>query len=351
MRLSGIDFRGDYNGKGSLGVRLQGVNLSETDLRAAQLPGAELQWANLSAADLTDADLHEARLMEAVLSHANLRNADLHESNINDARAPYAVFNGCNLAGAYLWGSDFREADFRGANLTGANLRNSQLVRAKFQKAILVGCDVFGVAAWELELEGADQQDLNVNRPGECPVLVEDLEVAQFIYLLLDNKKIRDIIDTITSKVVLILGRFTLTRKAVLDRLRDELRHHNLVPVLFDFTKPASKDVTGTVEILARMARFIVADLTDPSSIPHELATIVPFLRTTPVVPLRLAGTSGYGMFDDLEKAYDWVLPVHEYHTLEELIKGIEAIVIIPAEETRRLLTGSRPGITSDYRA
>ena len=73
--------------------------------------------------------------------------------------------------------------------------------------------------------------------------------------------------------------------------IHQELRRRNLTPVLFDFAKPASKDLTGTLETLARMARFIIADLTDPSSIPHELATIVPFLRTTPVLPLKLAGS------------------------------------------------------------
>ncbi len=92
---------------------------------------------------------------------------------------------------------------------------------------------------------------------------------------MLKNEKVRQVIDTITSKVVLILGRFTEERKAVLDAIREELRHRDFAPILFDFDKPASKDITGTVETLARMARFIIADLTDPSSIPYELGTVV----------------------------------------------------------------------------
>jgi hypothetical protein len=44
---------------------------------------------------------------------------------------------------------------------------------------------------------------------------------AQFIHLLLHNEKLQRVIDTITSKVVLILGRFSvLERKQVLDALR-----------------------------------------------------------------------------------------------------------------------------------
>jgi len=109
--------------------------------------------------------------------------------------------------------------------------------------------------------------------------------------------------------------------------------------VLFDFDKPVSKDITGTVETLARIARFIIADLTDPSSIPHELGTIVPFLRTTPVLPIRVVGSTGYGMFEDLQRSYKWVLNVYEYADGDSLISTLPK-VIAPAdrmaEELRR---------------
>jgi len=177
-----------------------------------------------------------------------------------------------------------------------------------------------------------------INRPryDEPAITVDNLEIAQFIYLLLNNEKVRHVIDAVTSKVILILGRFTKERKAVLDAMREELRRRNLTPILFDFDKLASKDLTGTVETLARLARFIIADLTDPSSIPHELATIVPFLRTTPVLPLRLIGSGGYSMFDDLH-AYNWVLKIHEYKDGSSLISTLPE-VIAPADEMAEIL-------------
>ena len=121
----------------------------------------------------------------------------------------------------------------------------------------------------------------------EPEITVDNLEVAQFIYLLLHNERIRHVIDTITSKVVLILGRFTPERKVVLNALREELRQHDYLPVLFDFEKPAGKDLTGTVQTLANLARFIIADVTDPSSVPHELAMFVPGTVLRPAGPLR----------------------------------------------------------------
>jgi hypothetical protein len=70
-------------------------------------------------------------------------------------------------------------------------------------------------------------------------------------------------------------------RKAVLDALREELRKHNYLPILFDFELPERRNVTETVTQLARMARFIIADLTAPSSIPQELQAIIPSCSRT----------------------------------------------------------------------
>jgi hypothetical protein len=149
------------------------------------------------------------------------------------------------------------------------------------------------------------------------------------------------VIDTITSKVVLILGRFTPERKAVLDALREELRQRDYTPVLFDFDKPASKDLTGTVQTLANMARFVIADVTDPSSVPHELAMVVPTTRV-PVQPVLLEGQREYAMFADL-RLYPWVLEPYRYASPERLITDLRERVILPAEAKARELRGVSP--------
>ena len=155
--------------------------------------------------------------------------------------------------------------------------------------------------------------------------------------MLLNNRKIRHVIDTITSKVVLILGRFTEERKAVLDAIRDELRKRDYLPVLYDFDKPASRDLTETISTLAHMARFIVADITEPRSIPQELATIVPTL-SVPVKPLLLKGATGENaMFRDFRE-YPWVLAVYRYNDQDQLIASLETKVIGPAEKKAKAL-------------
>jgi hypothetical protein len=92
---------------------------------------------------------------------------------------------------------------------------------------------IYGVSAWGLKLDGAKQENLIITRENEPEITVDNIEVAQFVYLMLNTQKVRDVIDTITSKAVLILGRFTDKRKAVLDALREELRKRNYLPMLF----------------------------------------------------------------------------------------------------------------------
>ena len=297
---------------------LEGANLSGADLTNAYLTNTYLEGANLSGADLTNADLTNADL-----SRANLSGADLSGANLSRANLSRANLSGANLSGANLSGADLGRAILVGTNLSGATL---------------TGCSIYGISVWNVQLEGAKQDNLVITRKSEPTITVDNLEVAQFIYLLLNNPKIRDVIDTIAKKAVLILGRFTPERKAVLDALREALRTHGYLPILFDFDKPSSQDFTETVSTLAHLSRFVIADLTDPSSIPQELYAIVPH-RMVPVQPLLKESEDPnrpnreYSMFIDLRKKYHWVLPTHRYRDLEELLVSLQAKVIAPAEQ------------------
>jgi uncharacterized protein YjbI with pentapeptide repeats len=322
--LSWADLSGAYLRQ----THLQGARLTGANLQQANLSGAKLSRANLSMADLGGAYLDRADLRQANLGGAYLRYADLHGANLSEADLSKANLTAADLRGTDASMADLREADLQGAALVGTNLEGANLT----------ACRVFGVSAWDVRLEGAIQKNLVITPESESPIQVDNLEVAQFIYLLLNNQKIRSVIDAITSKVVLILGRFTPDRKVVLDAIRDELRKRDYLPVLFDFEKPASKDLTGTISTLANMARFVIADLTDPSSVPHELATLVPG-TVVPVQTIILEGQREYAMFPDLKTRYHWVLEPHQYKSQELLIAHLGESVIAPAEAKAKELT------------
>jgi uncharacterized protein YjbI with pentapeptide repeats len=305
---------------------LTGANLTRAKLARADLTGAYVKEANLMMANLVEANLTSAYLRGANLTRAKLARADLREADLTNANLTQA-----NLTKANLTWADLTKANLTKATLTNAILNRATLVDTDLTGADLTGCHIYGISAWGLKLEGAKQQNLIITPEGEPAITVDDIEVAQFIYLMLNNQKIRQVIDTITSKAVLILGRFTDERKAVLDALREELRKHDYLPILFDFDKPTSQDLTATVSTLAHLARFVIADITDPSSIPYELATVVP-TTPVPVQPILLSGSSEFEMFPDLRRRHHWVLTTHRYASEEQLIVDLGEKVIRPAE-------------------
>lgn len=339
--LRGADFReANLRGARLSAAELHGANFSEAILIGADLSNANLERAflssaylsraNLSWANLTEANLCSADLTEAVLIKARLSNATLTRTHLNRVLFLNADLSAVDLCEADLSAADLGEANLTGANLSGADLSRSHLVKTNFQGANLTGCCVYGISAWDVELRGAFQQDLVITPKSRPAIRADNLEVAQFLYLLLNNQNIRRVIDTITSKVVLILGRFTPERKIILDAIRQDLRNRDHLPVVFDFEKPANRDLTETISTLAHMARFVIADITDAKSIPQELMAIVPNLPSVPVQPLLLASQREYGMFEHFRN-YPWVLEPVLYQDLESLLAELDAKVIVPA--------------------
>ena len=341
-RLRGADLR-----KANLyNADLQGTNFSEADLREANLREADLGQANLSGANLSKANVYKAnvsganlskaKLSGVLLSGADLRGARLYKANVSganlsEANLGAANLRGANLSKAALSEANLSEANLSGANLIGADLRRATLVGTNLTGADLTGCRIYGVSAWGLKLDGAKQQNLIITPSNEPEITVDNIEVAQFIYLMLNNERVRDVIDTITSKAVLILGRFTERRKPILEALRKELRQREYLPILFDFEKPRNRDTDETITLLARMARFVVADISDAKSVLQELRAIVPDLPSVPVQPIILAKQEEPGMFDFFRK-YPWVLKVHHYASQKKLIAELGETVIRPAE-------------------
>jgi hypothetical protein len=279
-------------------------------------------------------DFREANLSGANLRGAELWNADLSGANLSGANLWKADLSGADLSGAGLWNADLLQANLTQANLAGADLRGGQLLETNLVDATLTDCLIYGISAWNVKLsEGSKQQNLVITGWNEPRITVDDLEVAQFVYLFLHNEKLRKVIDTIGRKGVLLLGRFTEGRIAVLDRLRDELRKRGYLPIVFNFDKPETKDFTETVRLLAGLSKFVIADITNPKSAPLELQATVPEIMV-PFRPIIAQGEKPFAMLQDLWiKHRDWVFEPIEYSSVDRLVETMDAEIIGPAEK------------------
>ena len=340
----------NLSGADLTGANLSEANLSESNLTRANLSAAYLFEADLSEADLTEANLVESDLFEANLTEANLTAADLKAANLREADLHRTDFRKANLSEAIFSGANLNEANLSGADLTKADLSFAILVGTSINKARISGISIYGISVWDLNGEFEEQKDLIITRKGEPIITVDNIKVAQFIYLILNNEEVRDVLNTLTSKSVLILGRFAPPeRKAILDALRNKLREYNLLPIVFDFDRPTDKDFTETIKTLAGLSHFVIADVTNPKSSPLELQATVPDYQI-PFVPIIQEGENPFAMMIDLQKKYNWVLDTVSYDSIETLIQALKPAIIDPAIEKHnelRLIKAREPKIRS----
>src|SRR5712692_3327114 len=331
-------------------------NLREVDLRQADLSGADLSEANLWGARFSGARTRRAHLSKAPLRKVNrkwasLSGANLSSSRLRGARLSGVDLSGANLSGADLWGADLSETDLSGADLSGADLseadlRDADMSNANLSNAVLIGanlirsnlsnatltyCRIYGISAWDVQLEGATQSDLIITPYSEPTISVDNLKVAQFIYLLLNNQEIRDVLNSVIERGVLLLGRFGDGGLDILHAIAAKLREMKYLPMIFEFDRLDSRNFTETVQILVGLSRFVIVDLSGPS-VPQELYATIPHLKVT-FIPIIEKGRKIYSMFPDLLE-YPWVLkPIVEFENKEHLMKLLPSKVIAPAEE------------------
>jgi uncharacterized protein YjbI with pentapeptide repeats len=333
------------------GANLRGANLSEIMLPWGCLNGMDLRCANLSYAnlvgiDLSSADLSEAFMQESKLSAANLEGANLSGANLrgailSEADLRDAKLTDAKLADAKLIQTNLFGADMRGADLRGAVLESAVLHEANLEGANLSGCYVHGVTAWDARLGQAKLRDLVITPLwGRCHISVDGLQMAQFIDLFLHAESIRGVVETVSSRVVLILGHFDREQVAALDALRDALRMSQpaYLPAFVDFATPANRFTLEAVSVLARIARFIIVDITDWKTDCEELSTIVRS-HALPVQPLLLEGSaeSAPRFFASLQ-GHNVLLPACFYQGLAEDAEALRQKVIAPAEALAKTL-------------
>ena len=301
------------------------------DLKGFNLDGMDLSGYHLDQTDFTDASMVNCNLNNTTLCWCVFIRTKLNSSTI--INTDWETYTGDKRQmGINLRWSAFADADLTKVDMRGATLEATSFYNCKFNGTDLTGSDVYGVSAWGNQYdEYTKQDDLVVSNFDEDIITIDNLELAQFIYLLLNSTGVRDAINALTTKVVLILGSFASPDMQILQNIKTELRLQNYIPMLYNFEKPVRRNHIETVSTIAHLANFIVAELTNPRSIPNELATLIPTLRSVPVIPLIRDGQKPYGMFEDFQDLRH-VSALIEYNTTDP-VKFLVNDVVCRAKE------------------
>jgi hypothetical protein len=99
-----------------------------------------------------------------------------------------------------------------------------------------------------------------------------------------------------------------------------------------------AQDATSPLSVLAGLARFVIADITDATEVRVELHRDF----RLPVQPIILQGQSEFVSMSGLRK-FPWLLPSFEYANTEHLMDDLEKCVVAPAEAKVLELQGPKP--------
>jgi hypothetical protein len=160
----------------------------------------------------------------------------------------------------------------------------------------------------------------------------------------LDGDDYGPLLSTLSERGVLIVGRFTDRRRKILEAIKEHLGNHafGYKPVLFTFEKPKSRNLMESIALFAGLSRFVIADLSEPKSVPAELATIVPHAPSVPVIAIASRTTREYPLFDSLRDYGSVIKDVVRYTSEADLLRRLDAEVVEPAEARRRALLAGR---------
>jgi uncharacterized protein YjbI with pentapeptide repeats len=253
-------------------------------------------------------------------SGMNLSGVSIHRAFAEGLNLRYGVFEGSHFeegdfSRADFHGATFRNTKFNKTILTGANLDGATFVNCNLSRVNLVGASfrvkeitetvVYGIAAWDLVTSDEIKQSKlviektyelysDLIQQGKIPMMVDDIELAQFVYYLDDHKKMRDMLNILNDKCVLLLGRFKGGGLERLYSIREWLQAKGYMAMIFDFGRPDNLSRTETALTMAGLSKFIFADLSG-ASVPAELQAILSQVKK-PV----LAFGDPYALFPDL---------------------------------------------------
>jgi uncharacterized protein YjbI with pentapeptide repeats len=287
--------------------------------------GRQLKGAN--RLDFSGMDLSGASIYKAFAEGLNLR-----ESLFVGSRFEEGDFSRADFRGAIFRNTKFNKTILTGANFDGAtfvncNLNRVNLVEASFGVKEITETVVYGIAAWDLRTSAEMKQSKlviektyelysDLIRQETIPMMVDDIELAQFIYYLSNHKKMRNILNILNEKAVLLLGRFKDGGLGRLYSIREWLRGKGYMAMIFDFARPDSLSLTETVATMAGLSKFAIADLSG-ISVAAELPDILSQIKK-PV----LAFGHPYSLFPDLADQA-WVRWVEVDDS--NLLAGLEA--------------------------
>jgi hypothetical protein len=259
--------------------------------------------------DFSNLKLSGTHIVRAFAEGLSINNSVFENVYFDDGDFSRANFSNCIFINTKFNKTIFTGAYFNGATFINCNLNRVNLSGAEFQVKEIRDTVIYGISSWDLVVsEESIQSNLVIEKTyelysdiislGRIPQTVDNIELAQFIYYLTNHKKMRDTINILNRRGVLLLGKFKDGGLDRLYKLKEWFNSQNYLPMIFDFDRPSSLDYTETIVTLSGLSKIVVADLSG-ESVPQELHAILSNF-SKPVIVYH--DKAPYSMLKDLKR-------------------------------------------------
>ncbi|MEH1942061.1 MAG: pentapeptide repeat-containing protein [Nostoc sp.] len=155
------------------GVKFKSANLNQASLKGSRFRGVgeDGRWdtyddvmADLSQAQLQQANLTDANLSRVLMNRIDLSRATLNRANLSNARLFEAKLNSTQLVGADLRNAVLERASLTGADLGDAKLNEANLYAARLGRATAIGTQLSFANLTNTDWQGADLSGAYLDR-------------------------------------------------------------------------------------------------------------------------------------------------------------------------------------------
>ena len=152
----------------------EGCNFSNVDLHGVSLRNGYYINCSFDGSTIQYADL-----VDAYFSSCSFKKTKMRVTKIGSA-----TFYNCKFEDADLSYCSAEETSFSNSKLINTKLENIRFVSNDFSDANLVGCSIYGISSWDLNLNNSVQKDLIITKKEQPEITVDNIELAQFLYLI-----------------------------------------------------------------------------------------------------------------------------------------------------------------------
>ena len=216
------------------------TSFKNSELKKAAFKNSDISYAEFSESNLSDAYFLDTLSLRTQFNYSLFRNtkfqnfdaisadftgSKLHNVSIDSSKIDFcifeaAIFENTTISKTSLMVSSFYKTDLSYSKFLDCRFKGSLFIKTNVEQSTFENCNIFGISCWKISGTPRLTKNLNISDYKEPPITLDNLENAQFLYLLLSNSRIPSVIDSLTTKIVLILGRFSDQQNSILDLIR-----------------------------------------------------------------------------------------------------------------------------------